>query len=63
MKRCCKCKKIIWIGQQSNIAFSPIHKKCHRKSIEKHIKENPDTASLYLNEMSDFTDKTGLNPF
>jgi hypothetical protein len=58
VKKCCVCKKIIWPGQQSNISFNPIHKKCHKTLITKSMKDNPEMSGMYLKEMDDFSRKT-----
>ena len=58
MKKCCECKNIVWPGQQSNISFSPIHKKCHKKLILKSMDDDPEMAGMYLKEINEFSRKT-----
>ncbi len=41
MKHCSECDRIVWPWQQSFIAFTPIHKKCHRELILDFIATSP----------------------
>lgn len=63
MRKCCKCKSLVWFWQHSNLAGGVIHAKCHEKLIADKIKNNPDLKSLYEDELKCFTSKTGLKPF
>jgi hypothetical protein len=43
----------VWPWQQSYISVSPIHSGCHRKSLQKFLKNNPDMAEEMAREMID----------
>ena len=59
MKRCCKCRKIVWPWQQSKISMSPIHLSCHRIVIEKSSRAN-GLYQMFADEISEFETATGI---
>lgn len=48
---CYGCGERVWPWQQSGISFTPIHKKCHRNSLRKFLKEYPSMAGAFQKEM------------
>jgi hypothetical protein len=62
MEKCCVCKKKVWPWQQSNISFSPIHRKCHEKMISEEFQKNVCSKIEVIRELALFKDETGIEP-
>ncbi len=60
MLKCCKCKKTVWLGQQSRISGSPIHKSCHEKCLEEYLIKNHNMREMFNAEISAFEKKTNI---
>lgn len=53
-RNCCVCMRRVWLWQQSEISFSPMHKDCHQKLITDTLSKKPELRIMYAAEIADF---------